>query len=137
MLNGIRIYTNDDVWRKILTDLGANSMSDSNLADINVDSLDIPDAVSPLELKSIILNSLDIKQQNIIRQVFGKHVVLPALQMQIVVLLMQTGGMSAADLKSTLAPDIATHTIDTAIYHLRKTYGRDFIKNENGKYFLG
>jgi hypothetical protein len=59
--------------------------------------------------------------------------------MNIVVLLFKTGGMSVNDLKNVLgySPDIATHTIDTAIYQLRKTYGRNFIKNENGKYLIG
>jgi len=139
MLHGIRIHTKDNMWCKILTDFGAAVTDDSNIADIDLDSLNIPEQVTPLELKSIILNSIDNKQNEILKKVFKKTVKLPRLQMYIVVLLFKTGGMSITDLKNVLgySPDIATHTIDTAIYQLRKVYGHDFIKNENGKYFIG
>lgn len=73
------------------------------------------------------------------QKLFGKTVVLPYQQMQIIMLLFKTGGMSAGELKNVLgySSDTTTHTIDTAIYNLRRVYGRDFIKNENGKYLLG
>ena len=34
-------------------------------------------------------------------------------------------------------PDITTHTVENAVYQLRKKYGHDFILNENGKYKIG
>lgn len=139
MLNGISIYATNKVWRKILIDLGATLVDDSKLADLNFDSLEVPDNLTPIELQSIILNTIDTNQREIIKKIFKKPEVLPSLQKSIVVLLYKTGGISASDLKSVMgySPDIATHTIDTAIYQLRKTYGKDFIKNENGKYFIG
>ena len=36
-----------------------------------------------------------------------------------------------------LSPDITTHTVENAIYQLRKKYGRDIILNINGKYKIG
>lgn len=139
MLNGISIYATNKVWRKILIDLGATLVDDSKLADLNFDSLKVTDNLTPIELQSIILNTIDTNQREIIKKIFKKSEVLPSLQKSIVVLLYKTGGISASDLKSVMgySPDIATHTIDTAIYQLRKTYGKDFIKNENGKYFIG
>ena len=61
------------------------------------------------------------------------------MQSQIVVWLRRRGAMTGDELKQAMgyAPDAATHTIDTAIYQLRKTYGRDFIINTNGVYSLG
>ena len=139
MLNGLRIFTGDDVWRKILNDFGAVVVDQKNIADVNIDSMGLVMPVAPLELKSQILNEIEQSQQKIIKQVFKKTVQLPRLQSQIVVFLFKTGGMSVADLKQVLgyAPDATTHTIDTAIYQLRKIHGYDFIKNENGKYFIG
>lgn len=137
MLQDIRIFTTDEVWRQILTAMSATIVNDVHLADVNLDAIGIEPQISALELKALILNTLELNQQAIIEHIFGRPVHLSALQMQIVVLLYQTGGMSAHDLRSVLAPNIATHTIDTAIYQLRKVYGRDFVKNENGKYFIG
>ena len=47
--------------------------------------------------------------------------------------------MTGEELKNALGymPNVATHTIDTAIYNMRKLYGRDFIKRENGVYKIG
>ena len=36
-----------------------------------------------------------------------------------------------------LSPDITTHSVENAIYQLRKTFGHDFILNENGGYKIG
>lgn len=139
MLSGIRIYTADNIWRQILSNLGAVVAENQSVADVNFDSLNVSSVLSPIELKSIVLKAMEAQEQKVINDIFGESIVLPRLQMQIVVLLHKSGGMSAAELKDVLgySPDIATHTIDTAIYSLRKQYGRDFIKNENGKYKVG
>jgi len=139
MLNGIRIFTTDDTWRKILIDLGATVVDCPGVTDIRFDKLGIKSPALALDIKSAILDTINHNHQKIINRVFGKNVILPRLQMQIVTLLVETGGMTASDLRSVLgySPDVATHTIDTAIYQLRKTYGRDFIKNDNGKYIIG
>ena len=73
------------------------------------------------------------------KKIFGTSVILPRMQGQIVTLLYKTGGMRAPEIRSALgySPNAATHTVDTAIYQLRRAYGRDFIINDNGVYRLG
>ena len=73
------------------------------------------------------------------REIFGMSVSLPRIQAQIIVLLHKSGGMTGNELRDALgyAPDTTTHTVDTAIYQLRRTYGRGFIINTNGVYRIG
>ena len=73
------------------------------------------------------------------REILGRDVHLPYIQAQIVILLYKSGGMSAADLRTALgyAPNATTHAVDTAIYQLRKLFGREFIINSNGVYKIG
>ncbi len=137
MLSGIRIYTSDPIWHQILGDFGATVLAQPGPGGVNFDGLGICDTISALELKRIILNASD--SDRILHSVFGRDVSLSRLQSQIVVLLSQSSGMTMGGLKNALgyAPDVATHSIDTAIYQLRKMYGRTFIKNSNGVYRLG
>ena len=137
MLNGVRIYTSDTIWRQILTDFGATVLDVPNSMDINFDNLHIVPPLNSMELKTVILNAGD--QATILRAVFGTDVFLSNQQSLIVVALYKSGGMTMHDLKNVLgyAPDVATHTIDTAIYQLRRTYGREFIINTNGVYRIG
>ncbi|MBQ2859354.1 MAG: hypothetical protein IJE82_03245 [Alphaproteobacteria bacterium] len=137
MLNGVRIYASDTIWRQILTDFGATVLDAPNPTDINFDNLNVSGPLTPMELKSLILNAND--NATVLRDVFGADVSLPRLQVQIIVALHKSGGMTGNELKATLgyAPDVATHTIDTAIYQLRRTYGRGFIVNTNGVYRIG
>lgn len=137
MLNGMRIFTGDSVWRQILSELGAIVTDDDDAADINFDALNIKLPVSPLKLKSIILNEAD--NNNVLTKVFGRRVYLSQLQTQIITQLYKSGGMDINDLKLSLGylPDTATHAVETAIYQLRKSYGYDFIKNDKGIYKLG
>lgn len=137
MLNGLRIFSADPVWRQILGDLNAVVLDAPETADVNFDALKLDVPVAPAQLKAAAIAAAN--NSKIIVQIFGRDVALPRLQQQIVVLLYKTGGMSVADLKVGLgySPSATTHTVDTAIYQLRKTYGRDFIKNQNGVYSLG
>ena len=137
MLSGIRIYTSDIVWRQILGDLGAHVLDTPSVTDINFDDLEISDVLTPMELKTILVNASD--NSAILSRIFGKNVVLPYLQGQILVCLYKTGGMTINQLKDALgyAPDASTHTVDTAIYQLRRMYGREFIINNNGAYSIG
>lgn len=137
MLNGVRIYTSDKIWRQILADFGATVLDAPTITDLNFDDLELTDIVSPIQLKSLILSATD--NSNIISQIFGRRESLSALQMQIIALLHKTGGLSQHELRNAMgfAPDVATHTIDTAIYQLRQKYGRDFIQNINGVYKIG
>ncbi len=137
MLSGIRIYTSDTLWRQILTDLNAVVLDVPNFIDPNLDDLNVLPKISIMDLKALILDASDIRHT--LRNVFHKDVILPQIQAQIVAVLYKSGGMTALELKSELgyAPDVATHTIDTAIYQLRQKYGHEFIKNINGEYKLG
>ena len=137
MLSGIRIYATDSVWRQILGDLGATVLDAPCATCLNFDELDVPFCINPLELKSVILNAAD--NGHVLRTVFGCNMSLPRLQGQIIVLLYKSGGMTINELKRALgyAPDITTHTVETAIYQLRRAHGRGFIKNTNGVYTIG
>ncbi len=135
MLNGIRIYSKSPIWRRILGDLGATVTDAPNVLDVNFDEIEPDAAVSVTELKSLILNSADTT--TILQSVFGDKVPqLSDIQEQIIVSLWRGGGMSGAELKNALGylPGVATHSVETAIYSLRKLCGREFIKNENGVY---
>lgn len=137
MLQGVRIYTSDTIWRQILTDFGATVLDAPTTTDINFDNLNISSPLTPMELKSAILNAND--NAAVLCEIFGADVSLPRLQAQIIVSLYKSGGMTGNELKDALgyAPDVATHTVDTAIYQLRRAYGRGFIINSNGVYRIG
>ena len=137
MLDGIRVYSADNVWRDILRDLGATVLDAPSKMDINLDTLNISMPVSALELKMALIGATD--DSKIIKCIFGKNVRLSNLHTQIIVNLYKSGGMSAADLKVRLgySADTTTHTVDTAIYQLRKIYGHDFIINKEGVYRIG
>ncbi len=137
MLKGIKVYSADTVWRDILRDLGATVLDAPTVGDINFDSLNILMPVSALELKAALIDATD--SSKIIRKLFGTNVRMSALHTRIVVQLYKSGGMSSDELKTALgySADAATHTVDTAIYQLRKLYGHEFIVNENGVYRIG
>lgn len=137
MLNGIRIYTSDVLWREILGALGATVVDVPGVGDVDFDKLDIPMHAHPVQIKAAILDAMD--DRNIIRRIFGGDVTLSVLQAQIVAMLYKTGGMRGAAIKDALgySPDVTTHAVDTAIYQLRRAYGHDFIQNDNGVYKLG
>jgi len=137
MFSGISIYCSDPIWCRILSELNATIADCTETAAVNFDELGIEPPITPLELKSEILNASDIGRQ--LHQIFGHPVSLPHIQGRIVVLLHKSGGLTSGDLRHALgyAPDVATHSIDTAIYQLRKLFGREFIKNQNGVYRLG
>lgn len=137
MLNGICVYTADNTWRAILGGMGAVLADAPGPMVVDFDCLGVTEKISPIELKAILLNAVDNTQ--IVQRVLGNGVVLPRLQEKIVTLLYKTGGTGAAEIKKALgySPDAATHTVDTAIYQLRRAYGRDFIINDNGIYRLG
>ena len=138
MLSGIKVYSSDQIWRHILSELGATVVDAQNVLVVNFDNIAPNSAISVMELKSLILNGAD--NTATLKSVFGNKIPqLSDIQENIIVALMRTGGMTGVELKSALGylPDVATHTIDTAIYTLRKLCGRDFIKLENGVYKIG
>lgn len=137
MLTGIKIYSGDAVWRSVLADLNAVVVDAPDIATVNFDEINVPNHCSPLELKSLILAAMD--NTNIIQSVFGHNVTLAPLQRQIIVLLQKSGGMTGTQLRAALgySPRATTHTVDTAIYQLRRVYGHDLIKNINRVYKIG
>lgn len=137
MLSGIRIFASDELWRSILADFNAVLVDDVSLADVDFDSLNISLPASPLEIKTEIINAAD--NSDILARLLGDDMNVSPIQARIIVRLYKTGGMTADELKVALgyAPDATTHTVNTAIYALRKKYGRDFIKNNDGKFSIG
>ena len=137
MFNGIKIYTADTYWNHIFNDLGADVVGSANIADVIFDDIDISAPVYIYDLKNIILSAVDNRE--IIQKVFGKNVSLSNLQRRIIIMLYKNPNININDLKSLLGvqPDVATHSVETAIYQLRKNYGHDIIINSNGKYKIG
>ena len=138
MLNGIRVYSNNPIWRHILSELGAVVTDAPNILDVNFDDIAPNKKISVLQLKSLIVRNMDTSK--ILHDVFGQNVpTLSNVQEHIIVSLVRSGGMSRLELQNALGymPGVATHTIGTAIYNLRKLYGRDFIINKDGVYKIG
>lgn len=137
MLESIKIFTSDATWRNILEQMHASVVDDALIADVNLDDMHIDAPVTPMQLKSLIISESD--NAKVISSIFGRPVSLSDLQTQIIVKLFKSGGMSADRLKIALgyAQNTKTHAVDTAIYGLRKLYGRDFIKNDNGVFKIG
>ncbi len=137
MLSGIRIFSSDEYWRRIASDLNATPVDDAKIADVNIDTLELKLPVTPIELKTAIIAATD--GDAIIKKLFGRRVNLSPLQTQIVIRLYQSGGMTTEELKMSLgyAETATTHTVETAVYGLRKLFGHDFIINENGLFKIG
>jgi len=137
MLNNIKIYASDKYWKSILADLGANLVESPDCADVIFDDIKIDAPISVEDLQNLILNQYS--NNDIIVDVFGDSVVLPELQRKIVVALYKNPNIQMRELKLVVGvmPDIATHSVENAIYQLRKTFGHDFILNENGGYRIG
>ena len=111
-------------------DLGACVVDSSDVADVIFDDINFNAPISVDELQNIILSVFN--NNDIIRDVFGRDVVLPELQRKIIVALYKNPNIQISELKMAvgLSPDITTHSVENAIYQLRKTYGHDFIINE-------
>lgn len=137
MLNGVRIFTKDEIWRQILADFGATVTDAPAVTDVNFDDLSISEIITPLQLKAAILSATD--NRCILTGIFGTYVSLPQLQAGIIILLHKSGGMRYTELRSALGfvPNITSHAVDTAIYQLRQKFGREFIINTDGVYKLG
>lgn len=137
MMENTRIYTADKYWRQIFTDLGMVVVDSPNVADVVFDDIDVKKPISIMNLQNIILNQLD--NADIVREVFGSDVKLSNLQHKLIVILYKNPDITMRELKMVLgmSPDITTHSVETAIYQLRKKYGHNVILNTNGKYKIG
>jgi hypothetical protein len=137
MLSGIRIFSDDKYWNQILSDFNATLVTNPSMADVKLDDLKLNLPVSPMDLKTTIIAALD--NTKILNAVFGRPVQLSDTQTQIVVRLYKNGAMTSDDLKMAMgyAPNANTHAVETAIYGLRKLFGHEFIKNDNGVFSLG
>lgn len=137
MIESIKIYVEDKYWNRIFTDLGAVIVDSPKNADVVFDESEITTPISLSELQNFIISRAN--NNDIIVKVFGKDIVLPTLQHKIVVALYKNPGINLPELKMLLgvSPEIASHTVENAIYQLRKVYGHDFIVNDKGKYKVG
>lgn len=137
MLGNVKIYTSDKYWNHILADLGACLVETPDVADVIFDELSINAPISVDDLQSLVVSQFN--NNDIIANVFGHDVVLPALQRKIIVALYKKPNIQMSELKLAvgLSPDITTHSVENAIYQLRKTFGHDFILNEKGGYKIG
>lgn len=137
MLGNVKIYTSDKYWNHILADLGACLVETPDVADVIFDELSINAPISVDDLQSLVVSQFN--NNDIIANVFGRDVALPALQRKIIVALYKKPNIQMRELKLAvgLSPDITTHSVENAIYQLRKTFGHDFILNEKGGYKIG
>ena len=137
MLGNVKIYTSDKYWNHILADLGACLVETPDVADVIFDDLSINAPISVDDLQSLVVSQFN--NNDIIANVFGRDVALPALQRKIIVALYKKPNIQMRELKLAvgLSPDITTHSVENAIYQLRKTFGHDFILNEKGGYKIG
>lgn len=137
MLENIKIYTSDKYWHRILSDLNANLVDAPDDSDVVFDDIKFNTPVSVCDLQKLILNQFN--NNDIITAVFGRYVVLPSLQRKIIVALYKNPNIQIGELKLAvgLSPDVATHSVENAIYQLRKVFGHEFIINENGGYRIG
>jgi hypothetical protein len=133
MLGGISFWTDDLVWRRILTDLGAEfaprGAADAVFAGGGKFSL--------LELKAEILRLRDSREALVIKKIC-KGAALTDSQKKIVIALSKAGerGLNSAELQEKFgySAGAKTNAANTAIYQLRKIFGRRFIKNDGGRY---
>ena len=137
MFKDIKIYASDKYWQHIFANLGAVITDSKNTADVVFDDIDINAPISVADLQSIIFNCSN--NQDIITNIFGHYVILPKLQHKILVALYKNPNISMQKLKELLGvlPDVTPHTVENAVYQLRKNYGHDFIQNTDGKYKIG
>ncbi len=137
MLENVKIYASDEYWKHILADLGATIVDNANIADVVFDDIKVAAPIAATDLCGLIFSN--INNDEIIRQIFGADVILPTLQHKIVVLLYKNPDISMCDLKKAIGvlPGVSSHTVETAVYQLRKKYGHDFIVNTDGKYKIG
>lgn len=137
MTDNIKIYATDKYWQHIFADLGMSVVDSPNIADVCFDDFVPKGPVTISQLKSIVFDSLD--NHDIIKSIFGQYMVLPVLQHKIIVVLYKNPGISISELKNLVGvlPNLTTHTVENAVYQLRKKYGHDFIINDKGKYKIG
>lgn len=137
MLENIKVYTSDKYWNHIFSDLGVTLVDSPNLADVNFDDIELNAPISVDDLQSLILEYFE--QSDIMRNVFGRDVVLPKLQHKIIVVLYNHPNITMHELKDLIGvlPDMTTHAVENAVYQLRKVYGYDIIQNIDGRYKIG
>jgi len=137
MFDNISVFTSDIYWKRIFVDLGMCLVDDVIMADVDFDSLQIKHPISLSELQQIVLDEANHDKMMI--DIFHKHVLVSKLQKKILNALYKYGDLDIVSLKQYVGIDssIMSHTVETAIYQLRKIYGHDLIYNHEGKYRLG
>jgi hypothetical protein len=150
MINEITFWTDDKVWRGILSDLGA-VFAPRDTADViwcpphpafAKGYGGLRRGAPPLRgghIKAEILRLRDLRESQILKKVCGNTSVSEA-QKKLIIALYRAGenGASADELQQQLGYAIGakTNAANTAIYQLRKIFGKEFIRNEGGRYKL-
>ena len=137
MLESIKIYTSDKYWRRVFDDLGMVLTDSPDGCDVNFDEVNIG---TPISVDDLVKRIFDLSENaDVITSVFGKYLILPKLQHKIIVALYKNPGITMHKLKEMLGvlPDVTTHTVENAVYQLRKKYGHALIQNTDGKYKIG
>jgi hypothetical protein len=136
MLAGISFWTDDKIWRGILTDLGAE-FAPRDSADFAAPKFS--HKMPPLELKAWIIKTIDANESKIIKKICGETPISDT-QRKIILKICKSGagGISASELQAMLgySADAATNTVGTIVCQLRKIFGKDFIVSKNGRYNL-
>ncbi len=136
MLDKVRIFCSDIFWLGILSDLDAVIVTDKNDG-VDFDKIAPVGAVSMSHLKEIILDEIENEWRKIEHEVFGKKVTVSELQKQILIALYKLDGATMQRLRESInTTTISNHALDNAVHELRRTFGREFIRCENGKYFI-
>ncbi len=126
MLCDIKFWTNDAVWSRILSDLGALRVNEKSSADLIFTQPS--KKLNLVELQSFILENIQKNENKILERIAGENYKELTGSMRKLIIDLSRG---------PVAPYTNSHSLDTTVYNLRKIFGRDFIINEDGKYKLG
>ena len=138
MPNTVQFWTDDKIWAGILTDMGYAVADATHGADF----IWMPPSgpLTPMELRGEVLGQIDAARIADMRAIFGERAnTVGGVQEKIALMLYRRGGLTIRQINEFLgySAETKTHTADTAIYQLRRTFGNQFIMCNNGIYSLG
>ncbi len=139
MFGELKVFTKNKVWRNILNGFGIIVSDSEKSADISIDELDLKLPVCASELLIVLNERKEKRYKSVLQIVFKKDVDLPKLQAGIIFALFKKEQLNIDEIKNFLGflPDTKTRTVENAIYQLRQKFGKDIIKNKDGKYYIG
>ena len=138
MTDAIKFWTKDKIWAGILTDMGFVAADAPQDADFVWAPPHGP--LTAIDLRGEILRQIDAARIADLCRIFGDRAdTVGGVQEKIALFLHRRGGLTIRQMNEFLgySADTKTHTVDTAIYQLRRAFGPDFILCNNGVYTLG